>query len=300
MEKQIKIKNGVHYIYSTQLKTFNDNDIELNSYKHVDFKDKTVLDIGACIGSFSRLAFEGNCSKYIAFEPDEDNFNMLKLNNKNLNSEIFLGAISNCDDEYIKFYKAESDNKTIGYTESNSTIDNIKSNRIEQLVKNYNFKKVLDKYKPQIIKCDIEGGEFDLFCDYLPNYVTEVIIEFHVLNKKENLYKLWFEIFNKTFLGQKWQIVKQPKYVCRNWTTFNGLNVFTIGFKRESNWLELDKKAKYKTLDKIINRKYSGINGHELDSIINKYCENQNRLSNKNKSFIEYSLLEYKSIKQLL
>lgn len=300
-DKKILEKNGFFYTEPTQLKTISNHTMEMGSYKHVEVKDKVILDIGACVGSFAKLSFEGGCKKYIAFEPDPDNFKVLELNNKNKDSVLIQGAISNSNEEYITFYEAESGNKTIGYTDSEYTKDLNKNNRKEFKVKNYNFNEILDKYKPDVIKCDIEGGEFELFDKYLPNYVTEVVMEIHVMNKSEKILKMWYDIFGKTFLGYRWKCVKQPNYSSRTIQCYNGLNVFTIGFKRESNWLELEKKSRYGSLNSSLKRKFG--KEYSVDDIkvfveIQKYCNAKTEESRKSNGKIQYTpegFIEYKN-----
>lgn len=53
---------------------------ENNVYGVSNFKGKTVLDVGAHIGSFSRFAFDGGARKILSFEADPDNFKVLHRN----------------------------------------------------------------------------------------------------------------------------------------------------------------------------------------------------------------------------
>lgn len=294
--KKVFEKNGFYYTNKSQLLTIAETTMELESYNHVDFRDKVVLDIGACAGSFARLAYQRGCEQYIGVEPDPENFFVLQLNNHNKNSVLIEAAVTNSDGEWVSFYEANTSNKTIGYTDSEYTRDLNKKNRIEKKVRSINFWKLLDQYKPDIIKCDIEGGEFELFDNYLPDYVTEVIMEIHVMNKPEKLMKLWYDIFGKTFLGYRWKCTKQPNYSTRTINVYNGLNVFTIGFKREHNWTELEKLSRFRALNSSLKRNHGedySIDEPVVRREIYKYCESKNIENIKRKISIRYDLDEF-------
>lgn len=53
---------------------------ELNEYRVNRFSGKVVVDIGAHIGSFSRLANDNGASAVYAFEPDPENYEVLCKN----------------------------------------------------------------------------------------------------------------------------------------------------------------------------------------------------------------------------
>lgn len=117
----------------------------------------TVLDIGAHIGYYTMIFSKlvGPKGKVYAFEPDLDNFLLLKENTKSFNNvEVFRTAISDKEGK-IDFYKIEDNTgchsivlpslKSEKITVDSSTLDAFLESK---KIKNVDF-----------IKIDIEGGE---------------------------------------------------------------------------------------------------------------------------------------------
>ena len=69
-------------------------------YPKIVCTDKVVLDLGANIGGFTKLALEQGCKKVIAYEPDEFNFDMLDLNINDDRAELIKAAVVH-DDQRI-------------------------------------------------------------------------------------------------------------------------------------------------------------------------------------------------------
>ncbi|KKR75677.1 MAG: Ata11 protein, partial [Parcubacteria group bacterium GW2011_GWE2_40_8] len=118
--------------------------------------DMIIVDIGAHIGYYSRifskLTKEGGV--VYAFEPDHDNYKLLKLNTKNLkNIRIFNEALSDKTGS-ISFYKSNNTGYHSLVTQNSvkevatvptQTLDNfIQENRVAKI---------------DLIKIDVEGGE---------------------------------------------------------------------------------------------------------------------------------------------
>lgn len=216
---------------TNQLATFKDNIIELGAYKHIDFKDKIVLDIGACAGSFSKLALDNGAKQVIAVEPHPTNIEVFKKNVP----EAFLFEAAVVADDYkeneISFYTAPSGNLTISSTATPKRL----SSREVSIVQTVKFSELLEKYKPQVVKMDIEGAEFDILKSQLPNYVEEFMAEFHIFMQKDRVWQWWFEICYVLFDTTTWRVVKRPEWPKndRAMRKFHGLNVLTMGWKRK-------------------------------------------------------------------
>jgi FkbM family methyltransferase len=142
--------------------------ISLNKYEPFEtqlFKDivgagMTVIDIGANIGYFTMIAGKrvGNNGKVFSFEPEENNFSFLKsnvdLNNfKNIN--IFKLALSDTAERKNLFISPRN-------TGAYSLVDNRRTNiKVEiETVKLDDILKTNNTTKVDIIKMDIEGGEY--------------------------------------------------------------------------------------------------------------------------------------------
>lgn len=122
------------------------------------------FDIGANIGKWS-ISNITNSSKIIAIEAVPETFVKLKKNTCNNKNILCLNfAVCNSENEYIEFYKCEADtlstlNKDWLASES-SRFYNYKYNTIQ--CKTISIDKLIEIYGiPELIKVDVEGGEFD-------------------------------------------------------------------------------------------------------------------------------------------
>ena len=111
------------------------------------------LDCGANVGAFSKLI---NCSggTVIAFEPELENFEMLKSNIDDSNNVLINSAISSSKSEKLEFYTASKETDKYRYT----SIPNSRPvGKFDNICMEY---LMTDKFYG--IKLDIEGAELDL------------------------------------------------------------------------------------------------------------------------------------------
>ncbi len=133
-----------------------------------DFFKKTIkpgyviLDIGANIGYWSLLfgKLTGENGKVYAFEPEPNNFNLLKKNiemNLYKNIEIFNYAVSNKNGEMELF----TDNKNLGLHSLSSKNITDKKNHIktETISLDDFFMNKIGNSKADLIKIDVQGAE---------------------------------------------------------------------------------------------------------------------------------------------
>lgn len=189
---------------SSDARVFN----EINSYKvmHISSKD-VILDIGANIGSFSRLAVAQG-AKVISVEPEPKSFSLLCKNSPN--SHHIRAAVTSTPKGVIPFYLNRG--KGAG---SHSTTEF--RGRLEIQVKTISLGFLLNKYKPNKLKCDTEGSEYDLFLPCkLPPFVKELIMEIHLTKKswKTDCVKL-----HESVLSDGFEAVIDPKFGPKVWTT---------------------------------------------------------------------------------
>lgn len=123
------------------------------------------FDIGANIGKWS-LANIDRCDKIISLEASPTTFDKLLQNIKHNEKITCLNyAVCNSNEEYITFYNSNADTLS---TINKDWLDSEKSRfckqytyneikcktiSIDKLIKNYGI--------PELIKVDVEGGEFD-------------------------------------------------------------------------------------------------------------------------------------------
>ena len=166
-----------------------------DEYKTEMREDDVVYDLGANYGVYSMLANTFNVKQIYAFEPTPDVFDCLTRtfeNNKKIS--IFDKAISS-EDKVSSFYvhtSSVSNGLFIGYlnrlnTELN-TID-VECVNLENFILNNSL------LPPTIIKCDIEGSEYDFIKSLSDSFFISIrlfIVEFH-----QNTHSQLFEIISK-------------------------------------------------------------------------------------------------------
>ena len=123
------------------------------------------FDIGANIGKWS-LANVNNCEKIISIEASPNTFSNLINNTSNNQKIIPLNyAVCNSDKEFIEFYNCSADTlstinkdwldseKSRFYKQYKYDIITCKTITIDKLIRDYGI--------PELIKIDVEGGEFE-------------------------------------------------------------------------------------------------------------------------------------------
>ncbi len=125
--------------------------------KRIIKPEMIILDIGAHIGYYAKLfsKLAGKKGSICAFEPEEENFQLLKKNTGNLeNVRIFKKAVSD-KDGFIDFYRAKNNtgHHSILSSEICQEKITVPALKLDSFIKNENIKNV------DLIKIDIEGGE---------------------------------------------------------------------------------------------------------------------------------------------
>jgi FkbM family methyltransferase len=123
------------------------------------------FDIGANIGNWS-LSNVNNDKKIIAVEAIPETYNTLVNNTCNHKNIIPLNyAVCNTDEEFIQFYKCSADTlstinrdwlsseKSRFYNQYTYNTIYCKTIKIDKLIQDYGV--------PELIKIDVEGGEFE-------------------------------------------------------------------------------------------------------------------------------------------
>ena len=144
-------------------------------YDRLQCAGKRVMDLGSNIGGFARMAVEQGATQVVAVEPCPYNFEILKLNSPD-SVNIWAGAVPD-DREEVHFIYAVSKRNSV----SSSTLKRRNSSDVSIMVPARNIVELLDEYKPQVLKCDIEGGEYELLdaMGKIPDYVEQAAFEFH-------------------------------------------------------------------------------------------------------------------------
>jgi len=171
-----------------------------DNYSDIDTCGKTVLDLGANIGGFARMALQKGAKKVIALEPCPYNFQLLEINAPeaiNINA-----AVSEENSKSITFHYASSKRNSV----SSSTKRRRNASGTTISVPGMSFASLLEEYRPEILKIDIEGKEYDILDSIkeIPEFVEIVGIEFHNTRSPYSEYPLKF------FPEATWKKVEHP------------------------------------------------------------------------------------------
>jgi len=160
------------------------------------------VDVGSNIGAVSKLAkdIEENLT-ILCYEPDKENFDVLV---NNLHSECNVSLIESAlgtGEKEVNFYQANGSNKGKHSTvcRSSNTKKSIKINQLD-------FRKEIEDYNCTLLKCDIEGGEYNLDLCSLPDKIKGLAIEFHLINNNYLQMLTLYKIIKNQFglvLGDK-------------------------------------------------------------------------------------------------
>lgn len=156
--------------------------VKRNVYEHKKtgflLKNSPVwLDLGGNIGTFACKASAAGC-KVISYEPEPENYDYLCRNierNRSNATPIKAGVVAG-ETGTLDLYVCRGD-----YNKYRHTIFK-KRGRPTITIEVHNFKEVLEKYKPNGIKLDIEGAEIDILDsmepDDWPECVNQVTFEY--------------------------------------------------------------------------------------------------------------------------
>ncbi len=156
----------------------------LNGKQYKQLKLSTsdiILDIGGHIGTFT-VPLANKVRKIVVVEMDLSNYKLLEANTRFYKNVVSLNkavVANDSSDIQVQYYKASKN--------SGAHSMYVKRRRGAPFTANtIKIGELLSVYKPTIIKCDIEGAEYDIFNSELklPEFVKQIIIEFHFGRKE--------------------------------------------------------------------------------------------------------------------
>lgn len=171
-----------------------------------------VIDFGLNIGMFTCWAITKGAKEVYSYEPEYDNFCLaeqnVKLNGLENKAHLFNAAVVGNDDKKRSFSINLKKNKgahSLVAKRGRDTVD----------VDCVNFNDIVSKVNPDIIKMDIEGGEYECLKNIQCNLagVRELIMEFHHAHLldvgKEVIFNEVLDILRKHFKNVEFR--KDPK-----------------------------------------------------------------------------------------
>ena len=145
-----------------------------DQYGWLDVAGKTVVDIGANIGDTAILFALKKAKQVIAYEPYPYSYNKAKKN-------IELNGF----DKTIKLFRTgvSSTEKNVhvkdGYSDGSQTLE---GGNIGSVTKITTLNKIINKYKPNVLKSDCEGSEYEIILstplDKLAQF-EQMMIDYH-------------------------------------------------------------------------------------------------------------------------
>ena len=180
---------------------------QMKDYKgllNCGIENPVILDLGGYIGTFAWWAMENLRPKEVfSVEPDPSNIEVFLENFTQDHPSVHLydAACTMSDGDTLPLYLGKT------YASCNSLEPFRGRQKID--VKTVSFNTLISKHQPDIIKCDIEGGEFGLDWTKLPNCVKFIVMEIHQQRP------LWIEQMKKIdqqLLDQGFEHVVKPKH----------------------------------------------------------------------------------------
>ena len=211
--KQI-IHNNINYL--TREGTLDEFVIKEGDYeKRCSYTAKDVwLDAGGNIGVFV-CKYANKVDEIITFEPDDENFDLLKKNiklNDIKNYKAFKAALVGNKDKTRDFYLNTKKNKG-----THSLM--VTRGRDKITVKCQNIDEVIKKYGVNKIKMDVEGAEYELLTSMDLDPIKEIVLEYHFNALKDHpgkeKYKEIITILENNFHELDF---KMPEEINKHWT----------------------------------------------------------------------------------
>ena len=180
---------------------------QMKDYKSLlgcGIENPVILDLGGYIGTFAWFALKNlGPEAIISVEPDPSNVEVFKKNfGQHEQVILYEAACTMKTDDILPLYLGKT------YASCNSLEPFRGRQKVD--VKTVSFKTLLDKHKPDIIKCDIEGGEFGLDWTNLPDCVKFIVMEIHQQRPA------WIEQMkeiDQQLLDQGFKHVVKPKHI---------------------------------------------------------------------------------------
>lgn len=171
----------------------------VNNYSLLeDYSNLKCLDLGGNIGAFAKYAFLNGASSVTSIEPDHRNLDIIERSFKDTDNFVFRsGAIvpKEYEESTVTLYKSNSVN-----SHSSQSIYKKGRHKEYSVVEAFKFLDIYNSVKPDLLKIDIEGAEYDIMEDVIEAFPDKLFIEFHLTvptkEKYERFSKLLTEKYN--------------------------------------------------------------------------------------------------------
>lgn len=183
-----------------------------SAYKLLDLQPgDRVLDIGANIGAFTKLAMEIGCH-VCAIEPDPENFKILWRNIMNTEQGDCapIESAVTIDGRPVTLYVNKGTNKGL-----HSTVPTLGRDKVR--VHSIPVAQPLLEFEPTKIKIDCEGAEYEFLHVIVHSHgVKRVAVEYNLSRKHEQQAA---RVAHELFLSQQWVCLREPRFGTKAWAT---------------------------------------------------------------------------------
>ena len=177
-----------------------------SAYKDLEIKEgDVVLDLGANIGAFAKQASEKGAIVH-CYEPEPNNFTLLQLNSPNTYNH--KKAVVGKQNGKIELYINSKRNKGIHMIRPVNGRESIE-------VETVSFGDLINEIKPNKIKIDVEGAEYDFLPFEFPSFVERLVMEIH-FQYDPSWRKLGRKV-HESMIKQGFSSLKEFKDTGKNW-----------------------------------------------------------------------------------
>lgn len=152
---------------------------ESHGYHKMGVKEGDVLlDLGAHIGCVASRAALVGAKQIICVEAEPENYELLQRNTRTFDTvDTIHGAVYGGTAPTVLLNRPAQVSDKGRSTGTSSVLFRTRGGSVE--VPRVDFRELLDRYEPTVVKCDIEGSEFSMDWTNLPKTVRSIGIEFH-------------------------------------------------------------------------------------------------------------------------
>ncbi len=159
----------------------------IRDYSTVDCRGHLCLDLGGNVGGFILKAAQEGAWAVTSFEPEPQNYAILKENAEAVRKRYPFPIRINTVEAAVSDKTGTFDLTISPGTNSPcsaSLTTKVSHGRHTVPVQVHAIREVLQKYRPTLVKMDIEGAEYAVLDEPMPDFVQEMAIEFHGFTKK--------------------------------------------------------------------------------------------------------------------
>ncbi len=154
----------------------------LNTYalfRSVEKRKPVVLDIGGNLGYFSLVELTAGAKKVIAVEPVPSTFKRLSKTLENRKDAEPLNLAISDSKESLTLYVGTDRNVTSSFKQL--LIDTGHALAYEITVRAETLQSIVEKYPVNMIRMDVEGHEYRILSERIPDQISGINVELHVL-----------------------------------------------------------------------------------------------------------------------